>query len=184
MSRPTLIAFCGDRGAGKDTACDALRLAGFEKLAFADPLREVTSIALGISLKEMTDRVLKETPLDRWPFMSPRDALKIVGTEGFRDNFPGVWINALKRRISDFRSVVVSDCRFADEAQAIKDMGGILVRIINPSITPSGDQHRSELEWQSFDYDSAILNDELTAYDFKMKVCRWLSHYSRIPAPV
>ena len=62
---PTIVAFCGKAGAGKDTAaqvlCDHL---GFERLAFADPLKEALAIIANEPVQNFHDPVLKEE-LDR-----------------------------------------------------------------------------------------------------------------------
>jgi hypothetical protein len=175
-----IIAFCGDIGAGKDTACNGLRLLNYKQLAFADPLRQVAATVFGLSQAEMIDRTLKEQPLNRWPFMSPRAILQKVGTECFRDQFPGVWIEALLRHITPGEKVCISDCRFVDEAAAIQEIGGILVRIDNPNVTPSVDAHRSQADWKHFDYDDVIVNDSDSPHAFGFKVMQWLQDYSKI----
>jgi hypothetical protein len=178
-----VVAFCGEQGAGKDTACAGMRLLDFKQLAFADPLRTICGVVFGLSAEEMTDRDLKEKPIARWPFMSPRQILKLVGTEGFRDNFPGVWIQALIRTSRDHTRLTVSDARFQDEADAIKAMGGILVRIDNPRVEPKKDPHRSEIEWRDFDYDAVIVNDCDGPGAFQLKVVHWWQEYSKLRAP-
>ena len=176
--QPKIIAFIGDRGCGKDAACDAMAVHGFRKLAFADPLREVCRTAFGLTTEEMGDRDLKEQRLDRFPFRSPRQILMTVGTEGFRDHFPGVWVEAFKRSASLPGGVAVPDCRFADEAQAIQELGGLLIRVHRPGVK-TVDAHRSELEWQSFTFDGVLINDCRSAEEWKTKVVRthqaWLA---------
>lgn len=143
-----IIAFTGLRGHGKSTAAEALvRDYGYVHLNFADPLREVCHIVYGVSYDEMLDPVLKETPLDRWPFKSPRELLQQIGTDMFRNYIDDTWVQAwankakqvLEGSIVDTNGdpieaagVVCSDCRFLNEAAVIAKMGGTLIKIENP----------------------------------------------------
>jgi hypothetical protein len=190
MQLARIIAFTGFKGAGKDTA--ALALTGhprnWHKIAFADPLRAVCKVAYGLTDLEMNDRTLKETKLERFPFMTPRQILQRVGTEMFRDNIPGTWVEAWKRSarnmIAHFdamaaetgiperhsqRGVVCTDFRFPDEAEAIAELGGIRVRVINPKVQLS-DVHVSEQHIATLPVEMEIVNDCETAQLFVNKV--------------
>lgn len=176
-----VIAFVGERGAGKDTACEALWIYDFKTHAFADGLRAVCREVFGITDKEMADRVLKESPLGRgkWAEQPVRWFMKIVGTECFRDNFPGVWIERLWRVAERVRRVAIPDCRFWDEFESIKARGGIVVRIDNPNVPVSTDTHRSEIEWREFPADYVLVNDFGSAEEFMQHVLEW---YAKLPA--
>jgi len=82
--------------------------------------------------------------------MTVRQALQWIGTDLFRNKFhPQTWCNALfseyklntiirngqKYRGLEFPSWIITDCRFPNEAKAIKDRGGILIRV-NRSVCP------------------------------------------------
>lgn len=153
------VAITGYKGSGKDTLADSLS-GTHTKMAFADPLRQVCAIVFGLTMKEMTDRELKEKPLDRWPYMSPREILQKVGTECFRDHFPGVWIENMKRRVADNDGpVVIPDMRFMDEAEAAEDLGMLTVKVTRPSLGESTDKHSSEAFIKILDVDLEIVND-------------------------
>lgn len=83
------------------------------------------------------------------PFSSitVREALQIIGTDLFRDRFhPNTWVNALMvdYGIDDLQyfkaypdnynlpNWIITDCRFPNEANAIKDRDGIVLRINRP----------------------------------------------------
>lgn len=172
---PRIICFVGERGSGKDTAADALRPFGFKKHAHADGLREVAKVVFGITDEEMSDRVLKESPLGRgkWGDQPVRWFLKIIGTECFRDNFPGVWIERLWRMAEGQWKVVIPDCRFWDEYEAARERGAIFVRVDNPNVPPGTDTHRSEIEWKGFPIDYVLVNDFETAVEFQIAVVDW-----------
>jgi hypothetical protein len=153
-----LIGFTGKKGSGKTEASNMLADAfDFQPVSFADPLRQVCQIVFGLTDAELHDRVLKEKPLDRWPYRSPRALMQEVGTDMFRAAYPAVWIKAFQRKCSNTDRVVVGDVRFANEAAVIKALGGMVVRIVRPG-APASDTHASETEMDSIVPDHTIDN--------------------------
>ena len=103
--KPLVVGVCGNMGTGKNAAVEfftklvpSLTSSVFNRdgvftetdtirsveLAFADPIREIGKL-FGFTMKQMTDRTLKETVDPRWG-VSPRTFMQKVGTEMFRDN--------------------------------------------------------------------------------------------------
>ncbi|AFO71718.1 putative dNMP kinase [Caulobacter phage CcrSwift] len=156
-----LIAITGKRGHGKTTAARRLEAAGYRHINFADPLREIAKIAYGVTDLEMSDPVLKETVLDRYPFKSPRDILQKIGTEMFRSYESDTWIEAFKRAAGGYSHVVCSDCRFLNEAAAVRALKGRIIRVEDPrKVTKdAASQHASELEMDLIVPDWTITND-------------------------
>lgn len=169
-----LIALCGRKGSGKDEAAKILvGYAGFQSIAFADPLREISKIAFGLTDKEMSDRMLKEASLRRYPYDSPREILQYVGTEGFRSRWPEVWIECAKRRIREINApgVVITDCRFLNEAAAVREMGGSIIKIdADDRLGPNEDPHPSEAEIPLIEADLVIENNG--TLDDYLELCR------------
>jgi hypothetical protein len=103
--------------------------------------------------------------------MSVRDFLQKLGTDAMRKGLhDNVWVNAL---MADYKPVdynddeqpslpnwIITDCRFPNEAQAVKDKGGIVIRIDRPGVKPIND-HPSEtgLDNWKFDYKIANVSD-------------------------
>jgi hypothetical protein len=56
------------------------------------------------------------------------------------------------------KSVYVDDCRFFNEAYAIQQMGGDVVRIIRPDALEV-DEHESERHWANLPFDYELIND-------------------------
>ena len=157
---PKVIGICGRKNTGKNTLADILTLEfGYTQLSFARPLRDVCKLVFGLSDEEMNDRELKEQPLTRWPFLSPRKILQLTGTELFRNHFPGVWIERLKVAVQRSKNArfVVTDVRFQDEADAIWELGGEVLRIVRPGFEES-DGHLSETELSTIKPDAVVLN--------------------------
>lgn len=161
----SVIGITGLRGSGKDSVGEILhRRFGYEKFAFADPLKTVVKAAFALTEDHMTDRVLKEKVLDRWPNQSPRELLQFVGTELFRASYPGIWVNAWDHATRNKARVVAPDVRFQDEAALIRSRHGIIIRVLRPGL--EADSHVSESGQASLAADYIIENDgDLTDLD-------------------
>jgi len=97
--------------------------------------------------------------------MSVRELLQKLGTDAIRDKFhPDTWVNAL---MVDYQPIhhdplvmpnwIITDTRFINEAIAIKNAGGIIIRVDRPWITPKNN-HRSETELDNWNFDYKIAN--------------------------
>lgn len=62
--------------------------------------------------------------------ISPRMVLQSFGTEFGRRLDPNIWTNFLLREAAKDTLTVVSDVRFANEAKAVRNAGGAVIRII------------------------------------------------------
>lgn len=157
-----LIGMTGKRGSGKTSAAQGLERLGWLHLNFADPVKEVVSRVYGVSYDELSDTVRKEVPLSRYPFLSPRELMQRVGTELFRDGISQTtWIEAFKRQAVLYPQVVCSDVRFPNEAAAIREMGGTIIRVTNPQVdrNDAASQHSSETKIDEIVADWVVVND-------------------------
>lgn len=88
-----------------------------------------------------------------------RRLLQRLGTEAGRQTlWDSIWVDAAFAKLPPDAKVVVTDCRFKNEADAIRDRGGILVRIHRPEVGPIND-HISEIGLDSYPFDYHIDND-------------------------
>ena len=131
----------------------------WETKMFAGKLKEILCILFGCTMEQLEDSDFKNSPLpDEFQHLSfgmirtYRWALTHIGTDMFKEQFdPLIWINALMREYKlgepfqtgttpenlvwqepDFPNWLITDVRFPEEAQAIKDKGGIVLRINRP----------------------------------------------------
>lgn len=115
-----------------------------------------------IARKQKTDSNLGNLPLQYHEpgFMTVREVLQYFGTEIVRKMHSDAWVNATMYDIKKENPVFafISDARFTNEFKAIKDNGGILVKLTR-CIEPS--QHKSEQDIYSWtDWDVVINNDD------------------------
>ena len=137
-----IIGICGFIGSGKDTIADYLvNNHGFRRESFANSLKDAVAAVFGwdrVLLEGRTKeaREWREQP-DRWwserlgKEITPRWVLQYWGTEvcrrGFHDD---IWIASLEHRLLKSNDdVVISDCRFPNEINAIKNAGGQVIRV-------------------------------------------------------
>jgi len=119
--------------------------------------------------------------------ISVREFLQKLGTDAIRDGLhTNAWVNALmsdyKKDLSEcgtskkgtvvkcskYPNWIITDTRFPNEAQAIKDKGGLVIRVDRPGVKPIND-HPSEIgldDWK-FDY---VINNDGTLKDLTKKI--------------
>lgn len=164
-----LIAFTGLAGAGKTTAAMHLvKHRGFHRVRFAGPLKAMMA-ALGLDQTEI-DGDRKELPCDLLCGKTPRQAMQWLGTEFGRNLIgPDLWIRAWQAAVAAQPAgvpVVVDDCRFPNEADAIRVLGGTLVRIERPG---AGTASVHESEQHVLPYDR-ILQNTTTEWNLRASV--------------
>lgn len=93
-------------------------------------------------------------------FNTPREILQFVGTELVRNCVDrDYWIKAMTNDVRGHARVVVTDCRFPNERQLIRDLGGHLIRTDRSGLA-TGDTHASEtLLGDESEYDLVLKND-------------------------
>jgi hypothetical protein len=139
-----IIGVCGFIGAGKDTIADYLvNLHHFRRESFANTLKDAVAQVFGWDRTMLEGRTKQarewREQVDPWwaqrlgiPHLTPRYILQQWGTEVCRKNFhDDIWIASLENKLRNSRDdVVISDCRFPNEIRAIKQAGGIVVRVV------------------------------------------------------
>lgn len=125
---PPVVAFTGVAGSGKSTATRYLIVRhGYTLVKFAGPLKDMMR-AIGLTEDEI-EGGLKEQPSHTLFGKTPRHAMQALGTEWGRDLIhPDFWISLWRRRVetvlADGGRVVTDDCRFPNEARAVRKFGG------------------------------------------------------------
>jgi hypothetical protein len=131
-----LIGLSGLAGSGKDTVRAMLEREGFVGLAFADPIRSMIRellIGSGIDDAYLDERELKETIIPELG-VSYRHMAQSLGTEWGRNLRSDFWLRAAAAFVTDQQQAgethfVISDVRFANEAEWIKRQGGKIWRV-------------------------------------------------------
>jgi hypothetical protein len=179
-----IIGLSGYAKSGKDTVAEIIREIQPDKWQikkFSGKLKTIASIMLGIPEYKFENQDFKSEMLgeewwknygDFYHQTTVRDFLQLLGTDAIRNGLhSNAWVNALmadyKRgpfypevpaedhaRMPDW---IVTDCRFPNEAEAIKDRGGIIIRIDRPGVEPVN-AHPSEIALDNWCFDYRIAN--------------------------
>lgn len=153
-----IIAFTGKAGSGKSAAAKFLqREHGFTIHKFAGPLKNMMR-CLGLD-EEHIEGVYKEAPLALLCGKSPRYAMQTIGTQWGRDIIgEDLWINAWLNTMPQ-GDVVVDDCRFENEYDAVKTLGGKVYQIVR-DVDDLEIQHESENGLDGLPMNGLIFNDK------------------------
>lgn len=167
-----IVGISGYARSGKDTVADHLVAKhGFEKIAFADPLREAVHTLdpwvgdwgdVPIRYAEAVDNMGYEAAKEAFPEI--RRLLQRMGTEVGRELWgEGFWVEQLGARLDHEASYVIPDCRFPSEASAVQSRwGGVMWRVTRPGFGPVN-EHPSEVGLDDWRFDCHVLNDKTPA---------------------
>ena len=184
-----LIALIGKKRTGKDTFADYIvENYNFITNSFALPIKKACQIIFDFT-DEQINTDLKEEIDPRWG-ISPRQSFQIIGTDVFRNYLPNnfeefkhfrdeFWIKRLQiwYQNNKDKNVIVSDVRFINENKAIKELGGILIKIENKNINYI-DNHESEKLIDDLPYDHIIHNDN-TLNEYYKKIDKLMNKITK-----
>lgn len=131
---PSVIAFTGLAGSGKSTASQMLvDVFGYKRHRFAGPLKSMMA-AIGFDQDHIEGK-FKETPNQLLDGKTPRYAMQTLGTEWGRkligeDVWVNLWEDAALETLLCGTPVVVDDCRFPNEAGRVRQLGGMVIKIV------------------------------------------------------
>jgi len=161
-----ILGLSGWARAGKDTVADYLvDKYGFVKMSFASPMREALyrlnpriqvaqmhAVPLATVVDSMGWEELKAVSPDIRPLMQRLGTE--VGREMFGENF---WVDLAMKQAAQHERVVFADCRFQNEANAIKEANGFNWRISRPGFEAAND-HISEHDLDDFKFNLYLNN--------------------------
>jgi dephospho-CoA kinase len=148
----------------------------FQVIKFADPLKQMVALMLGVNVEQLENREFKESELDEnwWKYvvretfnylenkgnfsdlylekLTPRKILQLMGTEVGRNIHPNVWVNiAMQKADKSDKIVLIPDMRFKNEMKAVQFRRGITVRV-NRNVETGTHPSETELDNESFDF--------------------------------
>jgi hypothetical protein len=138
-----IIGITGFIGSGKDTIADYLTtFHGYKRISFAGTLKDACASVFGWD-RDMLEGTTKSSrewreQVDPWwskrlnmPDLTPRWVLQQWGTEVCREGFHNdIWVASVENQLRKAKdNIVITDCRFDNEVNAIKNAGGITMRV-------------------------------------------------------
>ena len=163
-----VIGISGKIGSGKDAFADLfiehMRTAHgleFKNKKFAYNLKKMVSTLTGVPIEDVFSREGKLKYLPDWN-LTIGEIQQLLGTEAVRNNIHNnAWVLSLFGTYDEDEDFwIVTDVRFKNEAEIIKEKGGIIVRLEgDPNNSRTGDDrnmmHQSEIDlddYEGFDY--------------------------------
>lgn len=168
---------------------------GWEIKKWAGKLKTMASLLTGIPKKMFEDQEFKHTELGpEWSYkkvnetgeyfdtrMTVRELLQRLGTDAMREGLhENTWVNALMSDyietydittdVTAYPNWIITDTRFPNEAQAIKDAGGIVIRVDRPGVKAIN-SHPSETGLDNWNFDYKIMNgSDITSLMFSLEI--------------
>lgn len=169
----TIIGFGSHARVGKSTAGDILVADhGFKRVSFAAPLKQLAMLAdppvlAGgvVNVAAGRGRLANIVQMEGWDnakagYPEVRQFLQRLGV-GARDVFgEDIWVDVAFDYVDrgSFQNYVFDDVRFRNEALAIVERAGHVVKIERPGCGPVND-HVSEHDLDDWEWDHVIRND-------------------------
>jgi len=179
IPRVSVLGIAGWARSGKDTVADYLvSKYGYEKASFAAPMKEAMyrlNPKITINNSAVVDKRIPPTHFSTnnlrvgvdvygWEELKERSPdirglLQRFGTEVGRQMFDeDFWVNYALHNIPDGSKVVIADVRYPNEADAIRKLGGKVVRVVRDGVG-AANSHTSETAMDDYEYDSVITNN-------------------------
>ena len=183
-----IIGIAGFQGSGKDTIADYLQnIYGFKRDSFAATLKDAVAAVFGWDRELLEGRTTESRAwreqVDPWwakrlnmPNLTPRLVLQLWGTEVARKSFhDDTWIASLENKLHKAHNdIVITDVRFPNEIKAIKNAGGICIRVCRgpePEWYELAEKvnrgHKKNIEWR-------LSQDRLAEYKIHPSEWAWI----------
>jgi len=176
-----IIGFAGRKQSGKTTCSEFVlkyyngKIEPFNKgkiYNFADPLKKDICINIlglthdqcygdDISKNQYTEVYWNGTQL------TAREVMQLVGTDLFRKMKKDVWASSTIQKIKNEHPelAVIADCRFPNEVEAIKNAGGLVIKLTR---NPYNSDHDSETALDETNYSPS--NFDFIIYNHNMGI--------------
>lgn len=158
----------------KNLANDVPLFTPFKTTRFADSLKQVAGCILNVepelfesnSFKQEVNRIGISDVLGH--SYTNRELLQLIGTEVGRNIDKDIWIKTTFSDWTEESKWIIADVRFPNEAESIKQRGGMVIRINRP--LDNQDEHPSEVALDDYDQFDVTINNDGSITDLIDKV--------------
>jgi len=163
-----IIGLTGYKRSGKDSVGDTLVKEKFKRFSFADKpkllMRDLFGIPLGTWECYLKDEVHPKYN------KTPREMIIDLGTHGARRAYEHVWADYVIKQLNPDMDAVITDVRFPNEAKAIIDLGGIIIRVEREGCVLGNDIATTGLYDYTYDFNIKTIQNNGTLEDLGTKV--------------
>jgi hypothetical protein len=163
-----IIGIHGKAGSGKDTIGQMIiesdPESNWHRKAFADKIKVISAEILALDPKLVFSDSFKQVEIPRLQ-MTGRDFLQKFGTDMCRKHLSeDIWLNALLDEYSPDKNWVITDVRFRNEANRIKELGGKLIKVTRDTDELS---HISERDLETYHFWDQVIDNNSTIDDLR-----------------
>jgi len=167
-----LICIIGNIGVGKSTVAEILKNNDYVELTFASPVKDIALI-LGFDYKDVYGTQEDKLKINDFWSVSGREFMQKFATDIMRNKLnkhidlnldrKTIWVRLCEKKIIDLlnnnKKIIVSDGRFPDEIDMIKQLGGKIIKIQRSNNIYKIINHESENYIDKINADIVINND-------------------------
>ncbi len=160
-----IIGLCGQKRSGKNETAEYIDIEAIrqgyttQQLSFAKPLKDMTKL-MGFS-EEAVNGDDKEI-INPLYGKSARETLQWLGTDVFREQYDkDIWLKIIKDKITKCTDdvIIITDCRFDNEANLINELGGSVVQINRPGLESDDTSKHSSEQGITYRYVDASIDN-------------------------
>lgn len=160
-----IIGLHGKARSGKDTVADIIveltkdnGVSRWIKKAFADKMKLCCAIITDTPIKHWYMQSMKSQNVKNWN-IEYRQFMQLFGTEACRRNIvDDIWVRALLDNYNSCFSWIITDIRFKNELNEVKNRNSILIKIERELSDRLIHQSETDLD-DYYDWDYIIQND-------------------------
>jgi hypothetical protein len=189
-----IIGFAGRKQSGKTTCSEFVAkyfngsietFNGAKIYNFADPLKkDICMNILGLTYDQCYgDDVSKNQYTEvYWNDikLTAREVMQLVGTDIFRKMKKDVWASSTINKIQNEQPklAIIADCRFPNEVEAIKNAGGLVIKL---NRNPYNSDHASEtaldeINYSPSNFDFIVYNENMSIPEQNNTILRFLKN--------
>jgi hypothetical protein len=187
MKNLNLICIVGNIGSGKSLTADILKLNyGYEELTFAGPVKEI-GLILGFDYLDLYGTQEDKLKINNFWGVSGRTFMQVFATNIMRNEFPKelnkyksiqtetkikdindktIWVRLCEKKIKEMlkknKKILISDGRFPDEIEMIRELGGKIIKIerkTNYEINHDSEKYVSSINADVYIDNNGTIND-------------------------
>jgi hypothetical protein len=189
MENLNLICIVGNIGSGKSLTADILKSNyGYEELTFAGPVKEI-GLILGFDYLDLYGTQEDKLKINNFWGVSGRTFMQIFATNIMRNEFPKelnkyksiqtetetkikdindktIWVRLCEKKIKEMlkknKKILISDGRFPDEIEMIRELGGKIIKIerkTNYEINHDSEKYVSSINADVYIDNNGTIND-------------------------
>ncbi len=172
-----LIGFSGRRGSGKDTVARLIQQIQLERQwqirSVGEPIKAVCAALAGEELAPYFSQRGKAEVLPAFG-RTRGEMLQQVGL-ALRQWEPDIWVQAFFSQLPPHQHTLIPDVRFPNEADLIRQRGGLMLRVEGDPLQQRGDgtrddEHPSETALDDYPHFAATLHNTGSRWDLQQQV--------------